>query len=118
MPLAEGGACRTRIMPYAGIVAVGPIQVTTALPPGSSVTLIIGLHSLTYHPCCFRELKFVLPAGAPVTVPGDLNEDGIIDAADLSILLSEWGNPKSVADIDGDGTVGATDLATLLSNWG
>jgi Dockerin type I domain len=104
--------------PYAGIVAVGPIQVTTALPPGSSVTLIIGLHSLTYHPCCFRELKFVLPAGAPVTVPGDLNEDGIIDAADLSILLSEWGNPKSVADIDGDGAVGATDLATLLSNWG
>ncbi|MSR42076.1 MAG: hypothetical protein EXS10_09295 [Phycisphaerales bacterium] len=62
-------------------------------------------------------MPIVLPAGQGVSLPGDLNDDGIIDAADLSILLSGWGNPKSGADINGDGVVDAEDLTILLSNW-
>jgi hypothetical protein len=49
--------------------------------------------------------------------PADLNRDGSVNAADLSILLGAWGT-SGVGDIDGDGAVGAADLALLLSAWG
>jgi len=49
-------------------------------------------------------------------VPGDLNGDGTVNAADLSLLLGAWGTPA--ADLDGDGTTGAADLGILLNNWG
>jgi hypothetical protein len=54
----------------------------------------------------------------PVCV-GDLDDDGVVGASDLAILLSFWGNAATgVADLDGDGLTGATDLSILLSNWG
>jgi hypothetical protein len=46
----------------------------------------------------------------------DLDGDGLVSAADLSILLLNWGTPD-VADIDCDGVVGATDLSRLLLAW-
>lgn len=48
--------------------------------------------------------------------PFDLDGDGNVGAADLSILLSQWGG-KGEADYDGSGTVDASDLSTLLANW-
>jgi hypothetical protein len=51
------------------------------------------------------------------SIPGDLNGDGVVNGADLSILLSGWGMPGP-ADLDGNGTVGGSDLAILLGNWG
>ena len=51
------------------------------------------------------------------SVPGDLNGDGVVNGADLSILLSGWGMPGP-ADLDGNGTVGGSDLAILLGSWG
>lgn len=102
---------------YAGTVAVGPIHVISALPPGNPITLIIGFHSLTFHPCCFREITFIVPPSG-TTVPGDLNDDGIVNAADLAMLLAEWGISNGAADINGDGNVNAADLAIMLANWG
>jgi len=52
-----------------------------------------------------------------VAVPGDLDGDGVVNGADLSILLSAWGSADPTADIDGDGIVGAADLSVLLGNW-
>ncbi len=52
----------------------------------------------------------------PSVVVGDLNDDGVVDAADLTILLNQWGTTGS-ADLNGDGVVDAADLAILLSNW-
>jgi hypothetical protein len=46
----------------------------------------------------------------------DLNGDGVVNAADLAILLSQWGGPGS-ADFNGDGEVNASDLAVLLAAW-
>jgi hypothetical protein len=48
--------------------------------------------------------------------PADLDGDGIVGAADLALLLGQWGGSGS-GDLDGDGTVGAGDLATLLAAW-
>ncbi|MCX5664085.1 MAG: dockerin type I repeat-containing protein [Planctomycetota bacterium] len=103
--------------PYAGTVAVGPIHVISTLPPGNPITLIIGFHSLTFHPCCFREITFIVPPSG-TTVRGDLNDDGIVNAADLAMLLAEWGSSNGAADINDDGIVNAADLAIMLANWG
>ena len=50
----------------------------------------------------------------------DLYPSGVINGADLGLLLSEWGpaTASTTSDIDGDGTVGGGDLGLLLSFWG
>lgn len=52
----------------------------------------------------------------------DLNGDGVVDAADLSILLLRWGpvqpGPPPYPDFNQDGLVDAADLSALLLNWG
>ncbi len=54
--------------------------------------------------------------GGEVRVPGDLDGDGVVGAADLALLLSQWGGAGE-GDLDGDGNVGAGDLALLLAAW-
>ncbi|MFM7051386.1 MAG: hypothetical protein ACKOYN_04525 [Planctomycetota bacterium] len=48
--------------------------------------------------------------------PADLDGNGIVNGADLTILLSQWGTAGS-ADLDGNGTVGGGDIAILLNSW-
>lgn len=57
-----------------------------------------------------------ITAGPP-PVPGDLNGDGIVNGADLGILLSSWATFGGVADLNGDGFVDGADLGLLLSYW-
>jgi len=47
----------------------------------------------------------------------DLNGDGVVDGADLGLLLGEWGGPGA-GDLNGDGTVDGADLGLLLGAWG
>lgn len=49
---------------------------------------------------------------------GDFDASGVVDAADLSVLLGAWGSATAGPDIDNSGVVDAGDLATLLGNWG
>lgn len=65
-----------------------------------------------------------LPAGTiTVRVSGpnvaDLNNDTVVDGADLAALLSVWGsNGANGGDFNGDNVVNGLDLATMLANWG
>ncbi|MDA0659082.1 MAG: hypothetical protein O2931_17285 [Planctomycetota bacterium] len=44
----------------------------------------------------------------------DLNNDGLVDGADVGIVFNTWGNsPQSVADLNSDGVVDGADLATV-----
>lgn len=57
----------------------------------------------------------------PPQCPGDTNTDGIVDGADLSVLLSQFGTsikPGSGADFNNDGQVNSADLSVLLANFG
>ncbi|HMN97215.1 MAG TPA: CotH kinase family protein [Phycisphaerales bacterium] len=60
---------------------------------------------------------------APIcsVVPGDLNGDGIVDGADLGILLGSWGPCAECADcpadLNGDCAVDGADLGVLLGAW-
>lgn len=51
---------------------------------------------------------------------GDLNDDGRVDGADLSAVLSAWGpcSGGCDADLSGDGQVNGADIAIILSAWG
>ncbi|HMN95507.1 MAG TPA: hypothetical protein PKC43_04715 [Phycisphaerales bacterium] len=51
-------------------------------------------------------------------VPGDLNGDGVVDGADLGILLSLFGTAGPLGDLNGDGVVDGADLGALLGLWG
>ena len=52
---------------------------------------------------------------------GDLDLNGKVDGADLTMLLGLWGNcggePGCAADLDEDLFVGGSDLTLLLGNW-
>jgi formylglycine-generating enzyme required for sulfatase activity len=49
----------------------------------------------------------------------DLDDDGVVNAADIAILLGEWGPcTDCIADVDDSGTVEAADLAIILGFWG
>jgi endonuclease/exonuclease/phosphatase family metal-dependent hydrolase len=53
---------------------------------------------------------------------GDINDDGLVDVADLLLLLGAWGQcpdpPADCdADLDGNGVVDVVDLLALLGNW-
>jgi hypothetical protein len=56
----------------------------------------------------------------PTCQDADLFANGLVNGADLGILLSEWGpaNPSTVSDITRDGVVDGADLGLLLSFWG
>jgi hapalindole H/12-epi-hapalindole U/12-epi-fischerindole U synthase len=54
--------------------------------------------------------------------PGDIDNSGAVDGADLGLLLGSWGDCADCnncpADLNGDCTVDGADLGILLGNWG
>jgi len=56
----------------------------------------------------------------PTCHDADLFRNGVVNGADLGILLSEWGPAPSgtVSDINRDGQVNGADLGYLLNSWG
>lgn len=63
-------------------------------------------------------ILLITHAASNPNLPGDLNNDNTVNAADLSILLSNYGTTNSAGDVNGDGTVNAVDLSALLSHYG
>ena len=63
--------------------------------------------------------EFFVPSG----ISGDLNNDGVVDSADMGIVRAAWGRaviPGSLpmGDPSGDGRVDSTDLDIVRANWG
>ena len=62
----------------------------------------------------------VIVPGTP-PCPADLYPDGVVNGADLGILLAKWGTCTAgscTADLNGDGRVDGADLGLLLAAWG
>lgn len=58
---------------------------------------------------------------APDDCAGDVNDDGFVNGADLSVLLGGFGTcvmNGTSADFNADGTINGADLSVLLSNFG
>jgi hypothetical protein len=56
----------------------------------------------------------------PTRVPGDVNNDGKVDAADFSVLIKNLGKPggRSLGDLTGDGQVDLQDYQLVEQNFG
>jgi glucose/arabinose dehydrogenase len=74
--------------------------------------------------CCQslgRIYKIILASGetdcGPGPIPGDFNDDGLVNGADLGFFLSQWGQMGGPADLNGDNVVNGADAGILLSNW-
>ena len=66
--------------------------------------------------------KGAVVVGPKAPMPGDINVDGCVDAADLGLLLAAWQQPLdattlNLVDLDGSAEVGPADLGLLLSLW-
>jgi len=64
--------------------------------------------------------RLASPVPGPVC-PGDTNGDSLVNGADLSVLLGQFGQsvPASTgADFNGDGLVNGADLSVLLAGFG
>ena len=52
------------------------------------------------------------------STPGDFTGDGLVDGADLGLMLAVWGPCSGCPeDLNGDGEVSGADLGLLLSFW-
>lgn len=49
--------------------------------------------------------------------PCDLNNDGIVDAADFALMFQNWGN-SGIGDVNGDSIVDAADAGLCFTEWG
>ena len=53
----------------------------------------------------------------PGSNPADLNGDGLVNGADLALVLTAWSSGGGAADINNDGIVNGADLALVLMAW-
>ncbi|MCA9291332.1 MAG: hypothetical protein KDA25_09390, partial [Phycisphaerales bacterium] len=66
------------------------------------------------------DTQAIIVAQLPPACPGDVNEDGIVDAQDLAMVLAQWDSTGPVGtggDANLDGLVDAQDLAVVLATW-
>ncbi len=75
---------------------------------GYSATTALGTGTLT--------VTVASPVNCSAPCPGDFNNDGFRNGADLAVLLTAWGTPGG--DCNNDGLTNGGDLAVLLTGWG
>ena len=82
------------------------------------VCVTVSLHDESMRKCCSQSWCVPITEFFGDIGDGDFNDDTVVDATDLSTLLSFWGTGWPAADLDSDGLVGAADLSLLLAAWG
>jgi sulfatase modifying factor 1 len=50
--------------------------------------------------------------------PWDINQDGVVDKADLDIVIENFGSKNASADVNGDGIVNILDLVLVAKHFG
>ena len=92
-------------------------RVADFVTPGANVRLRFEARDLGTGSLVEAGVDFVrvVVEGCPSNL-ADLNGDGMVDSADLGILLAAWGLPGAT-DLDGSGATDSGDLGILLSGW-
>ncbi|MFO0873400.1 MAG: hypothetical protein U0575_05455 [Phycisphaerales bacterium] len=96
-----------------GTGACAGISNLVSIAPATGAETLIGSTGLN----CIVGLTWGPPAPAGIA---DLNHDGLVNGADLGILLAAWGTcPAGAcpADLNCDGKVDGGDLGVLLAQW-
>ena len=93
---------------------------TQDLVLGQTYYIVAGSFSATANVTGTLKIDGPPQAGSCV---GDLNDDGVVNGADLGLLLGAWGacpggTPGCLGDLNVDGVVNGADLGLLLGAWG
>ncbi|MFO0874007.1 MAG: dockerin type I repeat-containing protein [Phycisphaerales bacterium] len=96
-----------------------PLDIPTVLPPGGTAHLLFS--------GTITEFTISADTNIDLTAVGtlqcgfaDLNCDGVVNGADLGLLLGQWGPcgaGECSGDLNGDGEVNGADLGLLLGAW-
>ena len=92
----------------ATVSANGTLGLHAGVPPGGSFTIGAAMNAV--------QIRRI--------VPGDTNNDEVVNTADLLNVINNWGAcptpcpPSCAADLTGDCTVNVADLLTVINHWG
>ncbi len=94
--------------------SVFDLQAITAGDPATNAQLVSTM---------VAKLRAAIAASPRIYCPSDLcradlNEDCIVGAPDLAMILGAWNTNDPIADLTGDAYVDAADLAFMLAQWG
>jgi len=59
-----------------------------------------------------------LPNPTPVFLKGDINQDGVVNIQDYTLLSNAFGTSNAAADLNSDGVVNIQDYVILSNNFG
>ena len=93
---------------------------TQDLVLGQTYYIVAGSFSATVNVTSTLRIDGPPQAGSCL---GDLNDDGVVNGADLGLMLGAWGacsggTPGCLGDLNIDGVVNGADLGLLLGAWG
>jgi len=96
-----------------GDIGTGRLLVTTDLSPGEHRISFTGIDGGGLMSTDEIQIN-VTPRD---TFPSpDINDDGVVDGNDLSVLLGHWSG-FGLGDLNLDGIVDGNDLSILLGSW-
>ena len=61
---------------------------------------------------------FALDSLSVTRLPGDVNDDNVVDIFDVNFVSSQWGGDGPLADANGDGVVDIFDVNVISAHWG
>jgi hypothetical protein len=101
---------------------VAPQEGDFSAPPGAPIRSIRRVGASPAIPTGINGVAFGGNFGAVQYGPSgclpDRTGDGVVDGADLGVLLAAWNLRDATVDLTGDAYIDGADLGALLSSWG
>ncbi|MSR28636.1 MAG: hypothetical protein EXS03_03550 [Phycisphaerales bacterium] len=107
-----GDSAVTWTSSLAGTVGTGRMLLVKTLPVGTQTITLQGTDAEGLS----VSKSVVIAVTARTLVTPDINGDWIVNGADLSAVLGNWGG-TGLGDLDFDGVVGGPDLTVIISGW-
>ena len=94
-----------------------PLEIPT-FPPGDETVGVLLAGAIGVSSFDFDFVVSLMGTESVPELPEDLTGDGLVNSADLGLLIAEWGFCEDcAADFDGDGLVDASDLGAIIAAW-
>ena len=94
-----------------------PLEIPT-FPPGEETVGVLLGGAIGISSFDFDFAVLLMGTESVPDLPEDLTGDGLVNSADLGLLIAEWGFCEDcAADFDGNGLVDASDLGAIIAAW-
>ena len=119
-PIMFGGLSTTQIGSIPALMefsidtdTVEPATYTSFLP------ITVSDENLTGELTNISMLTVRIEITTPIaTCNEDFSNNGIVDVADILVLIADWGSTDPAHDLDSDGIVNVADLLIMIAAWG